>query len=74
MSRQSGEVFQTTKQSKRIICKNGRANCRLRVDRAAQLRQRSYNQSLQFVQSEQYLTPEDTDIIRFIKRFDTSLP
>ena len=67
-------MFQTTRQSKRIVCRNGRANCKLRVDRAMQLRQRSYNDTLQFVQSEQYLTPEDTDIIRFIRRFDTSLP
>ena len=74
ISRQSGEMFQTTRQSKRIVCTNGRSNCRLRIDRAMQLRQRSYNDTLQFVQSEQYLTPEDTDIIRFIRRFDSSIP
>ena len=74
MSRQSGEMFQTTRQSKRIVCSNGRSNCKLRIDRAMQLRQRSYGDTLQFVQSEQYLTPEDTDIIRFIRRFDSLLP
>ena len=74
ISRQSDEMFQTTRQSRRIVCRNGRSNCKLRIDRAMQLRQRSYSDTLQFVQSEQYLTPEDTDIIRFIRRFDNSTP
>ena len=74
ISRQSGERFETTRQSRRLVCRSGRANCRLRVDRAMQFRQRSYEQALQFVQSEQYLTPEDTDILRFYKRYDYVFP
>ena len=33
-----------------------------------QLRQRSYARAQEFVQSEQYLTQEDTDILRFFIR------
>ena len=64
ISRQTGERFQTTRQSRRLVCRNGRANCRLRVDRGVQLRRRTYARAQQFVQSEQYLTDEDTDILR----------
>ena len=64
-SRQTGESFQTTRQSKRIVCRNGRANCNLRVDRGVQLRGRSYTRIQEFIQLEQYLTQEDLDILRF---------
>ena len=74
ISRQSGERFQTTRQSRRLVCRGGRSICRLRVDRAMQFRQRSYSESLQFIQSEQYLTSEDTDILRFFKRIDFTFP
>ena len=68
ISRQTGERFQTTRQSRRTVCRNGRANCKLRIDRGMQLRQRSYARAQEFVQSEQYLTQEDTDILRFFIR------
>ena len=60
-SRQTGENFQATRQSRRLICRGGRANCRLRVSRGVQLRQRSYARALEFVQSEQYLSHPDRE-------------
>ena len=68
ISRQTGENFQTTKQSRRVICRNGRQNCQLRVSRGIQLRKRTYARVLEFIQSEQYLTQEDTDILRYYIR------
>jgi len=68
ISRQTGENFQTTKQSRRLICRNGRQNCRLRVSRGMQLRKRTYARAQEFVQSEQYLTEEDTNILRYYIR------
>ena len=47
------------------MCRNGRANCNLRVDRGVQLRVKSYARTQEFIQSEQYLTQEDLDILRF---------
>ena len=67
-SRQTGESYEATRQSKRVICQrvNGIfTGCRLRVDRGVQLRSISYPRALTFIQSEQYLSQEDIDIIRF---------
>ena len=67
-SRQTGESYQATRQSKRVVCRrvNGIVTgCRLRVDRGVQLRSRSYPRAQTFIQSEQYLSQEDIDIIRF---------
>ena len=61
------DTFQSTRQSRRVICRRtpaGARDCRLRVDRLIQLRQRSYGRSIQFVQNEEYLTQEDLDLIR----------
>ena len=58
IDRQSGEVFQATSQNRRVICGKdplGNMRCRLRIDRAMQLRRVSYGRALQFIQSEQYL-------------------
>ena len=66
-NRQSGEVFQATSQNRRVICgsdPNGNMRCRLRIDRAMQLRRVSYGRALQFIQSEQYLGDDDVAIIR----------
>ena len=67
IDRQSGEMFQATSQSRRVICGTGPMGgqrCRLRIDRAMQFRRVSYGRALQFIQSEQYLGNEDLDIIR----------
>ena len=67
IERQTGEIFQTTKQSRRVICRRlpeGGRTCFLRIDRAMQLRRVSYGRALQFVQSEQYLGNDDVDLIR----------
>ena len=64
ISRQTGESFQSTRRSRRVVRgRNGRA--RLRVDRAMQMRARTYARTQSFVQSEQYLSDEDVDIIRY---------
>ena len=63
-SRQTNENYQATRQSKRVICRDGRSNCRLRVSRGVELRQKNYPRALEFVQSEQYLSQEDLDILR----------
>ena len=65
ISRQTSENFETTKQSRRLICRNGRQKCRLRVSRGMQLRKRTYARAQEFIQSEQYLTEEDTNILRY---------
>ena len=67
IDRQSGEVFQATSQNRRVICGKdplGNMRCRLRIDRAMQLRRVSYGRALQFIQSEQYLGDDDVSIIR----------
>ena len=69
IERQTGESFDATRQSRRLICRPGiqntrGRNCRLRVDRMMQIRSRSYMRAYQFVQSEEYLSEEDVNIIR----------
>ena len=72
-SRQDGEDnFQATRQSKRLICSAGAttsAACRLRVSRGTQLRSRNYARAQSFVQSEQYLTDDDLEIIRYYRYY-----
>ena len=68
IDRQTGEMFQATQQSRRVICGVGPAGaqrCRLRIDRAMQFRRVSYGRAIQFIQSEQYLGDDDVDIIRY---------
>ena len=68
IDRQTGEMFQATQQSRRVICgqgQNGGQNCRLRIDKAMQFRRVSYGRAIQFIQSEQYLKADDVDIIRY---------
>merc|ERR1711890_175620 len=58
VDRQTGEEFQATNQSRRVLCSNapgGGQRCRLRIDKAMQLRGVSYGRALQFIHSEQYL-------------------
>ena len=67
IDRQTGEVFQATSQSRRVICQTGEQGgqkCRLRIDRSMQMRNVKYGRALQFIQSEQYLGDEDVDLIR----------
>ena len=67
IDRQAGEVFQATGQSRRVICgrdPDGNMRCRLRIDRAMQLRRVKYGRALQFIQSEQYLSDDDVELIR----------
>ena len=69
MDRQTGEVFQATSQNRRVVCatgQNGGQRCRLRIDRAMQMRGVSYGRALQFIQSEQYLGDDDVDIVRLL--------
>ena len=66
--RQTGERFQTTRQSRRVICRGGsggRRLCKIRVDKTMQIRRKTYARVQQFIQSEQYLSMEDLDIIRY---------
>ena len=68
IDRQTGEMFQATSQSRRVICgmgPNGGQRCRLRIDRAMQFRRVTYGRAIQFIQSEQYLGNDDVDIIRY---------
>ena len=68
IDRQTGEMFQATTQSRRVICgegPDGGQNCRLRIDKAMQFRRVSYGRAIQFIQSEQYLGNDDVDIIRY---------
>ena len=66
-SRQSEESFKATLRSERVVCRIGLSgqvvDCRLRVDRIMQLRGRSFERALEFVQSEQYLSQEDIDLL-----------
>ena len=67
IDRQTGEMFQATTQSRRVLCNQGaqgNRRCRLRIDKAMQFRRVSYGRAVQFIQSEQYLTNDDVDIIR----------
>ena len=68
IDRQTGEQFQVTGQNRRLICQPGAAGgprrCKLRVSRGMQLRKTTYGRVQQFVQSEQYLSNDDVDIIR----------
>ena len=68
IDRQTGEQFQVTRQNRRLICQPGEAGgprrCKLRVTRGMQLRKTTYGRVQQFVQSEQYLSNDDVDIIR----------
>ena len=71
IDRQSGERFQVTRQSRRLICRRnpfGGRTCKLRVDRAMQLRVATYARAQQFVQSEQYLSNDDVDFLRYFFR------
>ena len=68
IDRQTGEMFQTTRQSRRVICARGqqgqtRRRCRLRIDKAMQFRRITYGRAIQFIQSEQYLENSDVDPI-----------
>ena len=66
-SRQSEESFQATIRSERVVCRRGLSgqvvDCRLRVDRIMQLRGRTFERALEWVQSEQYLSQEDIDLL-----------
>ena len=67
IDRQTGEMFQATTQSRRVLCNRGtqgNRRCRLRIDKAMQFRRVSYGRAVQFIQSEQYLNNDDVDIIR----------
>ena len=68
IDRQTGEMFQATRQSRRVICAAGengdQQQCRLRIDKAMQFRRVTYGRAVQFIQSEQYLDNDDVDIIR----------
>ena len=68
IDRQSGERFQVTRQRRRLICTRnaggGGRSCKLRISRGMQLRTATYGRVQQFVQSEQYLSRDDIDIIR----------
>lgn len=72
--RQSGESFQVTRQSRRVICRRGIAGrrvCRLRVSRSIQLRMRTYGRALQFIQSEQYLSMDDIELVKYFQKLFT---
>ena len=68
IGRQSGQRFQVTRQRRRLICTRNAVgvgrSCKLRISRGMQLRRATYARVQQFVQSEQYLSRDDIDIIR----------
>ena len=69
IDRQTGESFNATRQSRRLICRRGIQGlrgrfCRLRIDRMMEIRARSYMRAYQFLQDEEYLSEEDINIIR----------
>ena len=68
VSRQTGERFQATLQSKRVLC-TGEGNCVLRISRATQFRSVSFERAQSYVQSEQYLADDDIDIIRIYRYY-----
>ena len=71
IDRQTNEMFLATAQSRRVVCRSGllgRRFCRVRIDRAMEIRRVTYGRGLQFIQSEQYLSDEDLSIIRRLKR------
>ena len=72
IDRQSGEAFQVTQPSRRVICRGpvaGRGRrCKLRISRAMQFRQTRYGSVLRFVQAERYLSTDDLDIVRYYKK------
>ena len=66
IDRQTGEMFQSTSQSRRVICgvgPGGRQRCRLRIDKAMQFRRVTYGRAIQFIQSEQYLEDDDIELL-----------
>ena len=66
--RQAREFFRATAISRRVICRRGpggRRRCVLRASRKAQLRQVGYGKSIEFVHRENYLSPEDLDLILY---------
>ena len=67
IDRQTNEVFRRTKQSRRLICSNriDRSSCRIRVDRAMELRDVTYMRAIQLIQSEEYLSDDDLEIVRY---------
>ena len=70
LERQSGERFEATSQSRRIICPRGTtrgSRCRIRVSRAIQFRRRSYPRTQRFVHAEEYISGDDLEIIRFFQ-------
>ena len=64
--RQSGESFQATRQSRRLICRKGASgnSCKLRINRLMQIRNVTYGRANQFLQNEEYLSQEDINIVR----------
>ena len=67
IDRQTGERFRVTRRSRRLICSNriNRRSCRLRIDRAMELRDVTYMRALQSIQAEEYLSADDIDLIRY---------
>ena len=64
IDRQVRERFRRTKKSRRVICRRNRSNCKIRINKSIELRDRSYMRALEFVQSEEYLDQEDVDILK----------
>ena len=68
IDRQTMEMYSATKQSRRLICpdRDDAKNCRIRVDKAAELRGLSYMRAVTFLQSEEYLDVNDLDILKYL--------
>ena len=64
IDRQTGETYESTQQSRRVVCRGG-GRCNLRVDKAAQRRDLKYGKALNFANQEQYLSNEDLDLIGY---------
>ena len=66
IDRQTGQRFKATRQSRRKICRRdpaGARRCKLRVDRLLEVRKITYGRAVQIIQSEEYLSDEDIDIL-----------
>ena len=67
VDRQTGETFRATQQSRRLICVDrlDRSSCRIRIDRAMEMRDITYMRALRLIQSEEYLSAEDFNLVRY---------
>ena len=65
LERLTGETYERTAPSGRVICGPRRRRCMLRIDRAAQFRNVRYTAANRFMIREQYISREEADDFEF---------